>query len=114
MNAAENVARLRVLQTVVAIERYQNANRGELPQTLTELCPRYLTSAPIDPFDGYPLRFRRSPQGYAVYSVGKDMKDNGGEGRKPGQKWVGEFDIVTKVERRGDSAKFTKVDPSNF
>jgi hypothetical protein len=110
MNAAENVARLRVLQTAVAIERYQNANRGELPQSLNELCPRYLPAAPIDPFDGYQLRFQRRPQGYAVYSVGKDMKDNGGEGRKPGQKWTGNFDIVTKVERRRDSAKFTLLE----
>ena len=33
----------------------------------------------IDPFDGKPLRIKRTPEGTLVYSVGPDQKDDGGQ-----------------------------------
>jgi hypothetical protein len=54
--------------------------KGELPQSLKELVPRYLSSLPIDPFDGEPLRYSRELG--IIYCVGKDLKDSGGSPTK--------------------------------
>jgi hypothetical protein len=90
----EDCARLRVLQTVIAVERYRAANNGELPQNLKVLTPRFLASAPEDPFDGYPLRYQRRASDYDVYSIGADMKDDGGLAPKKG---IASYDIVIRV-----------------
>ena len=37
------------------------------------------TEATIDPFTGKPLHVKRLPEGWLIYSVGKDLKDDGGE-----------------------------------
>ena len=53
----------------------------ELSQ-LSELVPEILPSAPIDPMDGKPLRYRRNADGtFLLYSVGADGKDDGGDAR---------------------------------
>ena len=33
---------------------------------------------PLDPFDGKPMRMKRTKHGLIVYSIGPDMVDNGG------------------------------------
>jgi hypothetical protein len=33
----------------------------------------------IDPFDHQPLRYKPETNGYVIYSVGEDLKDNNGE-----------------------------------
>ncbi|MCA9168107.1 MAG: hypothetical protein KDB23_10580 [Planctomycetales bacterium] len=61
----------------VALERYRLAN-GEYPTALNQLGPDLLTVERIDPFDGKPLRYRRTEHGYLLYSVGKNRDDDGG------------------------------------
>lgn len=68
----------RTSQIAVAIERYRRAHADAAPATLNELIPRYLQAIPEDPLVGRPLRFRPLPDGYVVYSVGPDGKDDGG------------------------------------
>jgi hypothetical protein len=102
---AQNFARLRVAQTVVALERYRLKNERQLPLKLSELFPRFLHFAPLDPFDGYPLRYTNLPEGYIVYSIGKDLKDNGGTPWKYGQASTSPYDIVVRVDRVESAAK---------
>jgi hypothetical protein len=45
---------------------------------LAELAPSYLETVPVDPFDGQPLRYRTQGAGYVLYSIGPDLKDDGG------------------------------------
>ena len=75
---ATTVARLRAARTAIAIERYRLAH-DELPESLAALTPTYLKTVPIDPFDGQPLRWKKLPVGYVVYSVGEDGRDDGGD-----------------------------------
>jgi hypothetical protein len=75
---ASHRARLRVVQTGLAIERYRLANGGRLPSTLDALVPKYLAAPPVDPFTGEPLLFKARAQGYVVYSVGEDGSDDDG------------------------------------
>jgi hypothetical protein len=73
----DHAARIRTTQTAIAIERFRLAHNN-LPADLNELVPTYLASMPLDPFDGKPLRFKRLSSGYVVYSIGTDLRDDGG------------------------------------
>jgi hypothetical protein len=96
---AENIARLRAAQTVLAIERYRHRHDSKLPEKLSDLCPELLGHVPQDPFDGRPLRFKVLPDGFVVYSIGKDLQDNGGQTQKDWQNWNSPFDVTLTIKR---------------
>jgi hypothetical protein len=73
-------AHLELARTALAIERYRLAT-GDVPGQLEQLVPDYLDAVPIDPFDGQPIRYRRTDPGYVLYSVFEDGQDNGGRSR---------------------------------
>ncbi len=56
------------------------AERGSLPEKLEDLVPAYLPAVPVDPYsrEGEAIRLFADAERYTVYSIGKDMKDNGG------------------------------------
>jgi hypothetical protein len=70
-------AYLRCTDVALAAECYRRANRS-WPDSLDQLCPKYLAAVPPDPFDGEPLRYRQLPDGVVVYSVSHDRTDDGG------------------------------------
>jgi len=68
----------------LALARYRAAHGG-YPPSLTSLEPTYLTAMPHDPWSGKPFGYRRIDpasdefgRGYLLYTVGADMKDDGG------------------------------------
>jgi hypothetical protein len=65
--------------TIIALasERYRR-DHGGWPESIDKLCPKYLDTVPLDPFDGQPLRYRRLADGVVIYSVGQDGIDDGG------------------------------------
>lgn len=75
-----NEAIFAVLQTEVALRRYRAVNH-RYPDRISELVPTYVKSMPIDPFGlGKALKYTSTKNGrsFLLYSVGPDMKDNGG------------------------------------
>jgi hypothetical protein len=70
-------ALLRCAAVGMALERYRLAN-GRWPDDLAALAPKYLAAVPADPFDGRPLHYARHKDVLVVYSVGPDLKDDGG------------------------------------
>ncbi len=95
---AEHAARIRVMEAVLAVERYRRAHSEALPASLNELVPAFLDTVPQDPIDGQPLRFKKLPKGYVIYSIGSDGKDDGGT--EPNPKSSGApADITFIVER---------------
>jgi hypothetical protein len=72
-----NQAYLRSAAVAVAAERYRKAH-GRWPEAPADLVPAFLQEVPIDPYDGMPLRYRRSDDGVVVYALGPDLEDNGG------------------------------------
>jgi hypothetical protein len=72
-----DAALLRCGCVMLALERYRMTER-EWPAQLTDLVPAYLSTVPVDPYDGAPLRFRRTKDGVIIYSIGADEQDNGG------------------------------------
>jgi len=93
------IARLRTARVALAILRWRAAHEGRLPESLAELVPDTLPAIPEDPFDEQPLRYRRLPQGFLVYSIGPDFADDGGR-EKPADAGESErYDITFTVER---------------
>jgi len=80
--AADWHALQRLGQVAVALRLYRHEH-GRYPEALEELVPKYLPSLPVDPFDGKPLRYKRLAKGFKIWSVGMDMKDDGGVWGKP-------------------------------
>ncbi len=75
---ADHAAHIRVTQTVLAVERFRRAHGNALPSDLEQLVPAYLSAVPTDPYDGKPLRFKKLGPGYVLYSIGRDLRDDGG------------------------------------
>ncbi len=76
---ARDAANISSAETAAAIERYRLANGNAVPEKLEQLVPAFLADAPVDPFDGKPLRYRQDETGYSVYSVGENLRDDGGK-----------------------------------
>ena len=69
-------ADVRSLRLLNALQTHVPAGSDKVPK-LSELgLPAETT---IDPFNGEPLHVKRLPQGWLVYSVGRDLKDDGGD-----------------------------------
>lgn len=72
------------------------ADHGQLPQSPAALVPDYLKEWPTDPFDGKPMRFIASDEGVTIYSLDKDLEDNGG---KPLDIKTGKGDLVFRIKK---------------
>jgi len=61
-----------------ALERYRRAH-GQYPSSLEELRPKFIQTIPHDIVSGGPLHYRRdAADGFTLYGVGFDEKDNNG------------------------------------
>lgn len=75
---AEAQFRLAIVSLALAAYR---ADHGSFPETLAELCPKYLADLPRDVFGDAPFRYRRSAGEALLYSVGPNGCDDGGRSR---------------------------------
>ena len=69
---------LNLAQTALALEHYRLDHHDQLPDTLTDLIPDCLDAIPIDPFDGLPVKYKKTHPGYTIYSVGPNLTDDNG------------------------------------
>jgi hypothetical protein len=73
-------ALLRCAAAGVAAERYRLSHDNKWPRGLEDLVKAgLLKEIPRDPYDGKPLRFKRTAGGVLIYSIGPDKIDNGGK-----------------------------------
>lgn len=77
--AKQELAARRVAVATLAIERFRRAHAGTAPSDLGQLVPTFLAAVPDDPFSMQRLVYRRESDGYIVYSVDTNRKDDGGE-----------------------------------
>lgn len=89
---------VRLGKSALAIERHRLAHAGSLPESLAELVPAYLPEVPLDLFDGQSLRYRKLPKGYVVYSIGRDLSDDGGKEPPADPKPDDRHDLTFTVE----------------
>jgi hypothetical protein len=79
---AGGLANLRLARAALALEQFRAEHKHRYPAALTELTPVYLEAITQDPYDGQPLRYPAQGPGYVLYSIGPDLKDDGGERMK--------------------------------
>jgi hypothetical protein len=77
----EALARLALDRWGLALEAHRG-KAGDYPATLSKVSPSIGGNLPGDPFTGKPLVYRPRGDGYLLYSVGVNGKDDGGESRK--------------------------------
>jgi hypothetical protein len=68
-----NDAQRRLRHVLVALLSYRRRT-GHFPPSLGLLTP----AAPLDPYLGLPLHYRRTASGFRLYSVGPNLRDDGG------------------------------------
>jgi hypothetical protein len=74
---ARSEATLAVAEAVFALRLYKAEHR-EYPESLDALSPAFLQAVPTDPFTSKPLVYVRQEDGFLVYSMGLNGKDDGG------------------------------------
>ncbi len=87
-----NVAHADLARLALSAEKYENAH-GKYPESLEEIKPYYPEEKlPVDPFTGKDYIYKKLPDGYKIYSLGLNMKDDGGIGPTPQEDIV--FEVV--------------------
>ena len=71
---AGHEARLDLMQLGLLVEQH-HAEHGEYPESLNALTG---SQQPLDPFSGAPYRYVLSEDGFTLYSLGRNMTDEGG------------------------------------
>lgn len=67
-----------VVRSIVALVRYER-DHDMWPESLEALLPTYLSSLPLDPCDGKPLRYAVRSGRPILWSIGQDRIDNAGQ-----------------------------------
>lgn len=68
----------RALVTILALLRYRK-DKGIYPDDLdTLLAEAYVREIPIDPYSGRPMGYRKTADGFLLYSWGENLADDGG------------------------------------
>ncbi len=75
---ARDTSSLNCAATAIALLRYRH-EKGTFPNVLGELVPRYMGKMPVDCMDGQPIRYLHDDGGFTIYSVGPNLKDDGGQ-----------------------------------
>ena len=91
---SQSDAELQATRIILALRAYQ-LTHGKLPADLNALVPEFLDSVPVDDFDGQPLCY--SPERKIVYSVGENLKDDGGDDSRGGRS-NRQLDLVYKFD----------------
>ena len=68
---------LRLTEIALALGAYRT-DHGQYPNELRALLPRFLPQLPNDPYSDGDFRYRRQGDGYVLYSVGPNGKDDTG------------------------------------
>lgn len=75
----ESICQHHALITILAANRYQIDN-SSLPGNLEKLIDEgYLKKIPTDPYTDKSLIYKVTEEGFILYSVGRDFKDNDGK-----------------------------------
>lgn len=70
---------LELTRIAIALAHYR-AVHGHYPVTLADLTPGSIKSVPADAYTGRPLHYKRTADGYLLYSEGPNQIDDGGRG----------------------------------
>jgi hypothetical protein len=81
---------LRLVRLELALQK-SRAALGHYPARLDELRNGSLKTIPLDPFTEKPFVYRRTPSGYLLYSLGRNLRDDGGKPQLPRDEADGDY-----------------------
>lgn len=94
----DRLAIQRILNEVVFALSAHHADHGAYPTRLNELEPAYLKELPKDIFaDDAELHYEKKSDGYMLYSVGVNGKDDSGKGKDDAKNGEGWDDITIRM-----------------
>lgn len=85
--------------TMLAMGAQLTRKQG-MPASLSMLRGPHFKAPPPDRFSGKPLIYRQTPDGWALYSVGPNLKDDKGHHRSAGAEWIEADDVVVRVGQK--------------
>ena len=91
-----NDARMGITVTACALQAYHRDN-NRYPDSLAALDGVYLDTRPLDPFSGKSLSYRPQSNSFLLYSVGPNLRDEGGKGRLQDEVEGDEDDMRFKI-----------------
>lgn len=97
--ALRTTARQRLFVIHLALHAYRDEH-GAWPDTLAELAPEILASIPVDPYSKTQFVYRIENGDYRLYSVGKNLVDDGGEADETGLGPDMTYDLTTDDEEQ--------------
>lgn len=71
------IQRMQNLEVALALSAWRSEH-DSYPKSLADLVPKYLAVAPTDHFNGEPLHYSTTPDGYLFYSIGQNGMDDEG------------------------------------
>ncbi len=77
------------------------ADHGAYPAELADLAPNYVVKVPKDIFDDSDLHYRLEGEGYLLYSVGVNVKDDGAKSYEDCKQHEGWDDLCVRVPAPG-------------
>ncbi|MHB1461471.1 MAG: hypothetical protein ACYC1M_09345 [Armatimonadota bacterium] len=89
----ETRAQTALTQILLAAKQYKSRT-GQYPESMTQVRSVGLAGIPMDPFSGKDFIYKRTPKGFVAYSIGADLKDDGGRPVTSGSDMVKGGDIV--------------------
>jgi hypothetical protein len=84
---ARHEAGLDLMQLGIILEQYE-AREGSYPESLDAIAPDLGGDLPLDPFTGEAYHYRRSGDGFLLYSAGQNLSDDGGRHHWRDGDWV--------------------------
>jgi hypothetical protein len=96
----DSIVNIHLCRIALALKAYEY-ERHHYPESLKELQTTIDWTMPVDPFSGKDYIYRRQGHGFIVYSLGQNLKDDGGVPEYNAQgKWRGQTsDIVWQCAR---------------
>ncbi|MBU4199587.1 MAG: hypothetical protein KKE37_05300 [Verrucomicrobia bacterium] len=95
---AVHQAEVEVCRVGLALKLFKQKS-GAYPDVPDKLAPEFMESVPVDPFTGKPLVYRKAGDGFLLYSLGPNLKDDSGKPRSRSGQAAEDTDIVWKCEK---------------
>jgi N-sulfoglucosamine sulfohydrolase len=113
-NAEDRGAMLFELTNVAMALAEYRADQGLFPVKLADLAPKYLARVPQDIFSAADLHYQRQGDGYLLYSVGPNGRDDGGKGYEDCKAGEGWDDLAVRMTQQAAERRSADVARPNI
>ncbi len=70
------------LTQILLASQFYKSKTGSYPESIAQLRSKITWTLPVDPYTGKDFIYKRNPNGFQAYSIGSNLKDDGGRPAK--------------------------------